>query len=203
MTDRLDQLAEAARPLLSRVDSVLSGIGAPEGHDVWPELRRVRLLPGDAVRAVCDLSPDAIRAAAPELRAEARTYADVADSLPLPGEWVGEAAEAYEEARRRTAEHLNGGPESLARRMEMTADLADALTEWMTRARRDLALVLAEVITSAEALTLTAGTGSPPEEQARAAADVGALLLRTVADAYDRGEDLLEGSTALQNPLPA
>jgi hypothetical protein len=201
MADRLDQLVQAAGPLLSRVDAVLSELGAPEGHHVWPELRRVRLLPGDAVRAVCDLQPEAIRETVPELRANARSYADLADSVPFAGEWSGDAAEMYEQARRRVAEHLNGGPESLARRMELTADFAEALTEWMTRARDDLAMTLAEVLGSAEAVTLSAGTDLPPDEQARAAAAVAALLLRAIADSYDRGESLLDESVPLQNAL--
>lgn len=201
MTDRLDRLLEAAGPLLSRVDAVLAGIGAPEGHAVWPELRRVRLLPGDAVRAVGEMRPESIREAAPELRAEARAYAHVADALPLAGAWTGEAAEAYEKARRRAAEQLNGGPDSLGRRMEATADLAEALTTWMSRSREDLASTLMEILTSTEAVTLTGGGDVAPDQQARAAAEVAAPLLRTVADGYDRGETLLLESTALQESL--
>lgn len=203
MTDRLDQLVEAASSLLARVDTVLSVVGAPEGHHVWPELRRVRLLPGDAVRAVCDLRPEAILETAPELRGNVRAYAELADALPIAAGWSGEAAEAYEAARRRAAEHLNGGPESLGRRMEATADLADALTDWMTRTRRELAMTLAEILGSTEAITLSAAGELPPEEEAAAAANVAASLLRTVADNYDRGEVLLDESVPLQTALPA
>ncbi|MEU4419538.1 hypothetical protein AB0F81_02860 [Actinoplanes sp. NPDC024001] len=203
MTDRLDQLVEAARPLLSRVDTVLSMVGAPEGHHVWPELRRVRLLPGDAVRAVCDLHPEAILESIPELRANVRAYADLADALPMSEAWSGEAADAYEQARRRAAEHLNGGPDSLSHRMEATANLADALAEWMTRARGDVAMALAEAMGSAEAVTLSAGSDLPPDEEARAAANVAALLLQAIADSYDRGEALLDDSAPLQNVLLA
>ncbi|MBO3740782.1 hypothetical protein [Actinoplanes flavus] len=198
--DRLDRLLDAAAPLLSRVDEVLATIGAPEGHGVWAELRRVRLLPGDAARAVAALHPASILDAVPELRADARAYADLADALPLAGSWSGEAAEAYEAARRRAAEHLNGGPDSLASRMEATADLADALTDWMIRTRDDLAVTLAEASLSTEAITLTGGD-HPPDTQATAAATLGAVLLRTIADSYDRAEDLLDDSTALQTPL--
>ncbi|GGN70228.1 hypothetical protein GCM10010112_36530 [Actinoplanes lobatus] len=198
--DRLDQLLDAAAPLLNRVDEVLATIGAPEGHDVWAELRRVRLLPGDAARAVAGLHPASILDAVPELRADARAYADLADALPLPGSWSGEAAEAYEVARRHAAEHLNGGPDSLGSRMEATADLADALTDWMIRTRDDLAVTLAEASLSTEAVTLTGGD-HPPDTQAAAAATLGAVLLRTIADSYDRAEGLLDGSTALQTPL--
>jgi hypothetical protein len=200
MMDRLDELLTAAGSLLERVDDVLSEIGAPGGHDVWRELRRVRLLPGDAARAVAALHPAAILEAAPELHADARAYADLADVLPLAGSWTGEAAEAYEKARRSAAEHLNGGPDSLGQRMSATADLADSLIAWMLQIRADLAAVLAEVMLSAEAIVLTAGDHSP-SGQADAAATIGARLLRAVADGYDAAEELLTGSADLQTPL--
>ncbi|MEU8659379.1 hypothetical protein [Actinoplanes philippinensis] len=200
MMDRLDELLTVAGPLLQRVDEVLSGIGAPGGHGVWRELRRVRLLPGDAARAVAALHPAAIREAAPELRADARTCADLADALPLATSWTGEAAEAYEKARRSAAEHLNGGPDSLGHRMAATADLADSLIGWMLGIRADLAAVLTEVMISTEAVVLTTGN-HPPVDRADAAAAIGARLLRTVADGYDEAEDLLTGSADLQNPL--
>ena len=201
--DQLDRLLPAAEPLLGRVDQVLSAVGAPAGHTVWPELRRVRLLPGDAARAVAALRPAAITEAVPELRAQARACADTADSLPLATGWAGDAAEAYELARRRAAERLNAGPDSLSRRMTATADLADALSDWMAGSRRALAGALAGVLTSAEALTLTAGDGFPDPAESRAAADVAALLLRTVGDSYDRAEDLLDHAGTLTSPRPA
>ncbi|MFC4063801.1 hypothetical protein [Actinoplanes subglobosus] len=198
--DRLDELLTAADPLLGRVDQVLSEIGAPGGHDVWRELRRVRLLPGDAARAVAGLRPTAILDAAPELRADARAYADLADALPLASGWTGEASEAYEKARRSAAEHLNGGPDSLGHRMAATADLADSLTAWMLRIRADLAAVLTEVMPSIEAIVLITGD-QLPSDQAAAAAAIGSRLLRVVADGYDEAEDLLTGSAELQTPL--
>lgn len=199
--DRLDQLLAVADPLLSRVDDVLSTVGAPGGHAVWTELRRVRLLPGDAARAVAGLRPAAILDAIPELRADARAYADLADALPLPGEWSGEAADAYERSRRSTAERLHGGADSLSQRMDATAELATALTDWMLDARGGLAESLAEVCVTTEALTLM-GSAHPPEREASAAAAIGAILLRTVADTYDRADDLLDDFKLLQNPLP-
>ncbi len=200
--DRLDHLLTAAEPLLARVDQVLSAAGAPPGHDVWPELRRVRLLPGDAARAVAALHPSALADAVPELRAQARVCADTAGTLPMATTWTGSAAEAYESARRRTAEQLNLGPESLSHRMAATADLADALTDWMTRTRVDLAGTLAGVLTSAEALTLATGAGFPQPDETRAAADVAAVLLRSVGDSYDQAEDLLDDALALKSPQP-
>jgi uncharacterized protein YukE len=201
--DRLDYLLTAAEPLLTRVDQVLSAAGAPAGHEVWPELRRVRLLPGDAARAVAALHPAAVADAAPELRAQAQACADTADTLPLATSWTGDAADAYESARRRTAEQLTATPDSLSHRMTATADLADALTDWMTRARQELAGTLAGVLISAEALTLSTGVGFPQPGETRAAADVAALLLRTVGDSYDQAEDLLADALSLKSPQPA
>ena len=65
--------------------------------------------------------------AGPEIRAEARACVEIATDLPAPEKWTGEAAEAYDEARQRTAAELSGGDESLDERLEATADLAEAL----------------------------------------------------------------------------
>ncbi|AEV81396.1 hypothetical protein ACWT_0384 [Actinoplanes sp. SE50] len=198
--DRLDQLLTVADPLLSRVDQLLTSVGAPAGHDVWPELRRVRLLPGDAVRAVAALHPAALADAVPELRAQARVCADTADALPLATTWTGHAAEAYEATRRRTAEQLNVGPDSLSRRMTATADLAGALHDWMTHTRAALAYALADSLNSAEALTVTVSSGFPQPAETRAAAAIATHVLRTIADSYDRAENLLDDSSSLTTP---
>ena len=63
MSDRLDTLLDTVGPLLRRVDDVLSTGGAPPEHPVWREIRRVRLLPWDAVLAVAALRPDVMREA--------------------------------------------------------------------------------------------------------------------------------------------
>jgi hypothetical protein len=201
--DSLDQIAGPAATLLSRVDDVLSTAGAPPEHGMWAELRRVRLLPGDAVHAVAALRTDDLLDAAPELRADARAYADLAGSLPAPGAWTGDAAEAYDVARRREAERLSGTPESLDERLEATADLADALVDWVTRTRGDLAGTLAQVLTSAEALTLTADSSADPAAPApiQEAADLAERILRTVAESYDVAADLLYASAELAIPL--
>src|SRR3954469_9009136 len=115
--DRLDQALQAAGPLLRQVDEIISAMGAPADHRLWTEVRRVRVLPGDAVQAVAALRPAELSEAAPELRADARAYGRLAESLPGPGHWTGEAAEAYDAARLRTAEHLSGSPESLDERL--------------------------------------------------------------------------------------
>ena len=202
--DRLDDLLHTARPLLSKVDEMLASAGAPADHRVWDELRRVRLLPGEAAQAVAALRPSALGDAGPELRAEARACVEVAAELPPPDEWTGEAAEAYDEVRRRMATQLSGGDESLDERLQATADLAEALREWMEQTRGELATALAGVLSSSEAITLVASGGlrPPPPADVLAAADIAVHLLRTVADNYDDAMDLIQGSSALTSAVP-
>jgi hypothetical protein len=201
--DRLEHLLTVAGPLLRRVDDILGAGGAPPDHPVWPELRRVRLLPSDAAHAVAALRPEELLDAAPELRADARAYSVLAASLPRPGEWTGAAADAYDAARQRAADHLSGGRDSLDERLEASADLADALVNWMHSARDAVAAALAEVLTSTEAVALTGGNGLPSADELEAAAEVAARVLQAVADSYETGADLLHASTELSEPLAA
>jgi uncharacterized protein YukE len=210
--DRLDHVAGDAVHLLRRVDEILAAAGAPPTHPVWDALRQVRLLPADAVVAVAALHPAALTETATELRVLATRYADVADSLPAAGTprdgaagWSGEAADAYDAARRQLADHLSGAPECLAERLEASADLVDALVDWMRRSRAALAGALAQVLGSAEAVTLL--TGAPaggdapvPAAEAQAAAHIAERVLRSIAEAYDDGAELLEGAADLTVP---
>jgi hypothetical protein len=202
--DAFDHVVATAAPMLRRVDELLSGVGAPPGHPVWSQVRRVRLLPGDAVRAVAGLRATDLADASPELRADARAYADIAAALPPPGAWTGDAAEAYDDARRRTAERLSGGAESLDERLEASADLADALVGWIAESRAEVAATLAEVLSSAEALALSADEPADPAaaRQAVAAAAVAERVLRTIAGSYDQAADLLDSSVELATVLP-
>jgi hypothetical protein len=202
--DRLDDLLHTAQPLLDRVDQMLTVVGAPGDHRVWGELRRVRLLPGDAARAVAALRPATLGEAGPEIRAEARACVEVAAGLPPPAEWSGEAADAYDDRRRRLADQLTGGDESLDERLEATADLADALREWMAQTRDDVARVLADAIGSREAAALLTGGGvmPPPPGDVMGAAEIAASVLRVVADNYDYATDLIRGSGDLTSVAP-
>jgi hypothetical protein len=229
--DRLDELLTVAAPLLRRVDEVLETAGAPPGHGLWTELRRVRLLPGDACHGVAALRPAAFADAVPKLRADARACADAAASLPPPGDWSGEAADAYDGLRRRTATNLSGGADSLDERLAATADLAAALTDWMSRTRSELTATLATLLTSDAAVTLTtaaptttaatpttatgtavtpppagdsflAVTDLPTGPQQLAAANAGQHILRAIADNYDDAMDLLHSSAALTEAVP-
>jgi hypothetical protein len=199
--DRLDRVLAAAAPLLRQVDDLLAAGGAPPDHRIWTELRRVRLLPGDAARSVAALRPEELLEAAPGLRADARAYGVLAASLPGPGVWTGAAAEAYDAARQRAAEHLCGGEESLGARLEASADLADGLVAWMRGARAEVADALARALGSTEAVVLAEGAADPASSrELDAAAQVGALVLRAVADGCLTGADLLHDSAGLAHP---
>lgn len=202
--DRLDRLLTTAGPLLRRVDDILAVAGAAPDHPVWTELRRVRLLPGDAARAVAALRPEDLGEAAPELRADARAYAVLGASLPAPGEWTGAAADAYDRTRQRVVAHLSGEADSLDERLQASAELADALVTWMRSARDTLGETLAEVLSSTEAVTLSGTTVDPGAvREQEAAAEVAAQVLRTVADGCAAGAELLQASARLVEPVAA
>ncbi|AGZ38678.1 hypothetical protein [Actinoplanes friuliensis] len=196
--DRLDRILDTAAPLLRRIDAILAAGGAPPQHRVWAELRRVRLLPGDAVRSVAVLRPEELLDAAPELRADARAYVVLAASLPGPGEWAGAAADNYDRARSRAADHLSGTEQSLGARLDRTADLADNLIAWMQDTRDAVADALAQALSSTEAIALA---GDKPDlasaRELEAAADVAALLLAAVADGCVTATDLLHDTAEL------
>jgi hypothetical protein len=201
--DPLDQLVAAAGPMLRRIDEVIGAAGAPADHRMWTELRRVRLLPGAAVHAVAALRPAELTDAATQLRADARAYAVIAESLPSPAGWTGAAADAYEVARRRSIEHLSGGLDSLDERLEATADLAEALVAWIGQSRGELAAALADVLGSTDALVLSVDSAVDPTAtvQAQAAADAAERILGTVAEIYELAAELLHGSAELATPL--
>ncbi|AVT39805.1 hypothetical protein [Plantactinospora sp. BB1] len=195
--DVLDQLAEPAVALSGRVDDLLAAAGAPDRHRIWPLLRRLRVLPGDAVRAMLGLRPEALADAA-EVDAELRrAYHEAGAVLADGGSWQGPAAEAYAAHRRGLAGHLT----ELSRRADATAAYAEAVAGWIAESRYALARTLADVLASAEAVAVTtartgesgpASSGVPPGglPVESAAAEIGARILATVAEAYDQAEAL-------------
>ncbi|GAB2929435.1 hypothetical protein GCM10027280_16190 [Micromonospora polyrhachis] len=194
--DLLDHLAEPASDLLARVDRTLTLGGVPAGHPIAPLLRRLRALPGAAAGAIIALQPAPLAAAGQMLRELTRVYDQPQAALAATGTWQGSAADAFDIQRAALAEHLTGGTESLLGRLTATADHADALVEWATRSRAELASTLVAALGSAEAVTLVTGVGAedsaPGDPGAvRAAAAVGARTLSTVADAYEQAETLL------------
>ncbi|MEU9510447.1 hypothetical protein AB0D32_29680 [Micromonospora sp. NPDC048170] len=197
--DALDRLAEPALDLLRRVDTLLAA-GAPEGHRVWPLLRRMQVLPGEAVRSFLDLHPAPLATAGHTARRLTRGYDDVCAALTDPVLWSGPAASSYGQARAALLRHLDEGPESLVGRLESTAGYADALADWVEGSRLTLARALAAVLRSAEAVTVVAATSMPsggPEHRGTAgpagteAAEIAARVLAVLGVAYDGAETLL------------
>ncbi|MEH0843583.1 hypothetical protein V6U81_14455 [Micromonospora sp. CPCC 205711] len=186
--DALDRLAEPALHLLARVDTLLAA-GAPEAHPVWPLLRRMQVLPGDALRAFLDLHPAPLAGAGHAVRRLVPAYDDACAALTDPGIWSGPAAGAYDEARSALLRHLDEGPESLVGRLESTAGYADALAHWVEGSRLAVARVLADVLGSAEAVRVLGATG---QEAGRiAGAEIATRVLSVLGVAYDGAETLL------------
>jgi hypothetical protein len=207
--DALDRLADPAADLLTRVDTVLGRAGAPADHPIWAPLRRLGVLPGAAVGTVAALRPAPLAASGPRLAALAREYDETAAAIPPPSGWEGAAAEAYGARQQAEAAHLAGGADSLAGRLTATAAYAEALADWATAARLSVARTLAQVLPSAEAATLvTAGGLGDGDRAARpapvvlAAAEIGARVLETVAEAYDRAEALLDEGSRVAAEVP-
>ncbi|WBB47951.1 hypothetical protein O3597_22955 [Verrucosispora sp. WMMA2044] len=196
--DFLDRLAEPGLDLLERVDTLLA-TGAPEGHRVWPLLRRMQVLPGDALRGFLDLRPGPLATAGHAVRRHVHGYDHACAALTDAVLWSGSAATAYGQSRATLLRHLDEGPESLVGRLEATAGYADALADWVEGSRLAAARALAEAIGSAEAVAVVAATsdGRATAQTGRsgagavAAAEIGARVLAVLCVAYDGVETLL------------
>ncbi|MEU8084530.1 hypothetical protein AB0B57_13025 [Micromonospora sp. NPDC049101] len=212
--DALDRLAEPGLDLLRRVDRLIAA-GVPEGHRVWPLLRRMQVLPGDAVRGFLDLHPAPLAGAGHAVRRLIRGYDDVSAALTDSVLWSGPAATAYGQQRAALLRHLDEGPESLVGRLESTAGYADALADWVEGSRLALARTLADVLRSAEAVAVVAAataTGPPTRltpvgPGVADAAEIAARVLAVLCVAYDGAETLLRqwapslAETAWRPPL--
>lgn len=220
--DPLDRLAEPGLDLLRRVDALLA-TGAPEGHRVWPLLRRMQVLPGAAVRSFLELSAAAFADAGRSVRQLVRGYDEASAALTEPVRWSGAAATAFGEYRAALLRHLDDGPESLVGRLESTAGYADAVAEWIEGSRRTLALTLADALGSAEAVAVVAATSAPAAAPTPAAApalvavsvphpaaevgaaEIAARVLAVLSAAYDGAETLLRhwGPNLAESPWRA
>ena len=80
--DALDHLAGPADALLDRVDRLLATAGAPDGHRIWPLLRRLRVLPGDAARALLACRSAPLTGVGAAARAAVRAYGDARTPSP-------------------------------------------------------------------------------------------------------------------------
>lgn len=192
--DELDRLAEAGGDLLQRVDTLLARGGAPDDHRVWPLLRGIGALPGAAFESFAALRPTPLAAAGHAVRQHIRRYDDACATLTAQVHWSGTAASAFTVARTALVSHLDQGPESLVGRLESTAGYADALADWVDRSRLALARILAEVLGSAEAVTVVGAYRSDEPvspREAYAAAEIAARVLAALSVAYDGAERLL------------
>ena len=207
--DALDRLAPPAADLLARVDDTLVRCGAPPEHPVWPLLRRLRALPGEAVAAIAAASPAPLDAAGAALRRLDEGYAQAYAALPAEIEgWRGVGAESFAAQWTALRTHLG---EDLAERLRDTRSFVAAVERWARDTRAALARTLAVVLTSAEAVVVRAAVaptdvsaapavpgddgpaaGPAAPDVVRAAADIAARVLRTLAEAYDRGAALLD-----------
>jgi hypothetical protein len=217
VTDALDQLAPAARPLLHRVDTALAESGAPADDPVWPLLRRVRAAPSEAVAAVAGWRAAPLEAVADPLRALARRYGEALDGLPAQPPWEGAGAVAYGVQWSVLRGHVTGaGPDSMVGRLRESAAYADEVADWVRRSRRAVAVALADVLGSAEAVTLVTALGSAalpaavagipaagtPAAGTPAAARIAAHLLEPVAAACDEGRRLHDEWRAKLGEVP-
>jgi hypothetical protein len=209
MSDALDRIEPVARPLLSRVDAALVAHGAPAGHPIWDSLRRLATTPGDAVAFFAALNPAPLRSAAVDVREQISRYA----GAPIPARvpWSGAGGESYAPVAAALEAHLGapgsgagtapGDTESMAGRLLATASYVDDVAEWIGTARTSIAVALADVLASSQALAVRrtdalAGdiaqiAGRVPAGVVAAAADIGAHLLIAAEEAHSSGHDLI------------
>ncbi|WJK42040.1 hypothetical protein O7608_06495 [Solwaraspora sp. WMMA2056] len=199
--DALDRVAGPALTLLTLVDTSLARNGAAADDPVWPLARRLRALPGDAVAAFVAVRPTPLVAAGTAIGPHLDRYAEAADALAVHRDWSGAAAQAYDAGRQALAARLVGGPDpgavSHAGRLAATAAYAEATARWVSLSRAALARTLAEVLGSADAVTVTtgsrAGTGADGPggpAGADAAARIAVPVLSVLVEIVEHGESL-------------
>lgn len=200
--DALDRVAGPALTLLTLVDTSLARHGAAADDPVWPLARRLRALPGDAVAAFVAVRPAPLVAAGTAIRPHLDRYAEAADALAVHRDWSGAAAQAYDAGRQALAARLvGGGPDpgavSHAGRLAATAAYAEATARWVSLSRAALARTLAEVLGSADAVTVTTGSGAGTGADgpggpagADAAARIAVPVLSVLVEIVEHGESL-------------
>lgn len=188
MMDALTRLAPAAVELLNRVDQVLVTAGAPAGHPIWPLLRRLGALPGDAVAALAAGRLDPLVEARDTLAALAAEYRRLGASLPATTDWHGASAGSFATRWLALRAHLD---DDLGDRLWATACYLEALQSWQVSVREATARTLARVLGSAEAVQLWTASG---EQMATAsvAADLAVPVLDVLVEAYRHGERLVQ-----------
>jgi len=188
--DALARIEPVARPLIARVDTALSSLGAPPGHAVWPLLREIGATPGDVVGFVAALSPEQVRPVAARLRRIADGYGE---AVPVAGvAWQGAAGAEYAGEVAALSAHL---ADVLPEGVHATADCLELMADWQERSRRAMARALADVLVSSEAVTLRqeeARVDRPPASRAGvlAAADISVHVLESARAIVREGADV-------------
>jgi hypothetical protein len=187
--DALSRIEPVARDLLSRVDAALVSHGAPADHPIWTYLRRLNTTPADAVAFFADGDPETLLTAGAAVREQAEGYR--AATIPARVAWQGAVGDLY--ASQAAALHAHLG--DTARRLNDTATYVEAVADWWRESRGGMAVALAEVLTSTQAVELGAAQRAPSISGdpggVAAAADIGAHVLAAAARAHDAGYDLL------------
>jgi hypothetical protein len=197
--DALARLEPVAHDLMRRVDGCLVTLGAPTQHPVWPLLRRLGATPADALAFFVGVDEGSVRSAAASLRDRAEAFE--AAEIPTGPPWRGTAGEAFGVYAADLRGHLAGEPgrgeDSMAARLRATASCVDDVADWCRRSRDGLARTLAEIIASAQAVTVRSlpdvsgfAAVRVPVAAVAAAADIGARVLAAAAEAVADGEAL-------------
>jgi hypothetical protein len=151
------------------------------------------------VKAIVGLRPaqlagEGVRALAQRLDEAVATV----DGLDV--RWEGDAGEAYRgqwEANRR---HLVDPDASLGVRLGDLGAYLEDVEGWIAESRVALAMRLALVMRSAEAVSVV--TAGDPLEVGRAAATIGALVLEEIEEICRGGEELRDSWESRLAPLP-
>lgn len=197
--DALDRIAVPAADLLQRVDAALARHGAPPGHQVWPLLRWVGTLPGPAVQAVVGLRP--VRLPGDGVRALTDRLVEAVSTVDHAGvQWEGDAGTAFAGQWAAHRRHLVDPDASLGARLDDLGEYLDDVEGWIAESRVSLAMKLALVIRSAEAISVV--TSGDPIEVGQAAAIIGALVLEEIEEICKAGEELRETWETRLAPLP-
>jgi hypothetical protein len=202
--DALDRIEPIVRGLLARVDAALIAHGAPAGHPLWEQLRRLGATPGDVVAFFATTGPAPLGRAAESLRARVAVLADV--RLHADAAWQGAAGEAFAAHASAMQDHLGtgAGEGSICGRWLATASYVDEIAGWFAGARMALARTLAEVLSSAQAVAVAScpeftgdvaegaqfAATAIPRRALAAAADIGAHVLAAAATLLAEGDDL-------------
>ena len=164
MSDVLDRLITPGRDLLARVDTAIADGGVPPGHPLVPLLRRVGVLPGEALEFIAGLDPDRLTGTVIELRALADRYSGHRTAISAAvgsTSWQGAGATAFTLRWNALGEHLGDGESahepSMAGRIVAMISYLEELGVWMTATRVSVAGVLCEALGSAEAVRVRSG----------------------------------------------